>query len=116
MQIKTDENGKIIQTAQAGSIPGGMEIDLSDYIIDSSGNLILNSDKIAQRMADERMEEILRRLGEIDSESIRPLRAVSAETATDEDTQKLSGLEAEAQALREELAVLGGGGDDEDMG
>ena len=109
MQIKTDENGKIIQTAQVGGIPGGMEIDLSDYILDASGNLILNSDKIAQRMAAERTEEILRRLDEIDSESIRPLRAVSAETATDEDIKKLSGLEAEAQALREELAMLKGG-------
>ena len=108
MQIKTDENGKIIQTAQVGGIPGGMEIDLSDYILDTGGNLILNSDKIAQRKAYERTKEIFRRLREIDSESIRPLRAVSAETAADEDITRLSQLEAEAQALREELAVLRG--------
>ena len=113
MQIKTDENGKIIQTAQVGGIPGGIEIDLSDYILDASGNLILNSDKIAQRMAAERTEEILRRLDEIDSESIRPLRAKSDGTATDEDRSRLSGLEAEAQALREELAMLKGGEPDE---
>lgn len=106
MQIKTDENGKIIQTAQVGGIPGGREIDLSDYILDANGNLILDSDKIAQRMVTERTGEILRRLDEIDSESIRPLRAVSAGTATDEDKSRLSGLESEAQALREELAVL----------
>ena len=61
-----------------------------------SGNLILNSDKIAQSMAAERIEEILRCLGKIDSGSISTLRAVLAETATDEYIKKLSGFEVEA--------------------
>ena len=106
MQILKDENGKIIQTAEVGGIPGGMEIDLSNYILDESGNLILDTEKIKARQNAVRRTEILARLSEIDSESIRPLRAVAAKTATDFDTEKLAALESEAAELREELKGL----------
>ena len=53
-----------------------------------------------------RVQEIKQRLAEIDTESIRPLRATVDGSATEFDTQKLATLEAEAQALRTELASL----------
>lgn len=53
-----------------------------------------------------RAAEIARRFAEIDRERIRPLAAIAAGTATDEDRDKLARLETQAQALREELAKL----------
>ncbi len=54
------------------------------------------------------VERIKARLREIDSESSRPLRAIAAGSATVEDTAKLAALDAEAVALRTELAEMGG--------
>ena len=53
-----------------------------------------------------RAEIIKARLKRLDFESIRPLRAILDGTATDEDSEKLSGLEAEVWLLREELQEL----------
>ena len=53
-----------------------------------------------------RVQEIKQRLSEIDTESIRPLRATVDGSATEFDTQKLAALEQEAMALRTELASL----------
>lgn len=53
-----------------------------------------------------RVQEIKQRLAEIDTESIRPLRATADGSATEFDTQKLATLETEAQALRTELKSL----------
>ena len=53
-----------------------------------------------------RVQEIKQRLSEIDTESIRPLRATVDGSATEFDTQKLATLEAEAQALRVEMNSL----------
>lgn len=53
-----------------------------------------------------RAAEIARRFAEIDRERIRPLAAIAAGTATDEDRNRLTALEEEATALREELSGL----------
>ena len=53
-----------------------------------------------------RVQEIRQRLSEIDTESIRPLRATVDGSASEFDTQKLAALEQEAMALRTELASL----------
>lgn len=55
-----------------------------------------------------RIAEIKTRLLEIDSESIRPLRAIAAGTATEFDTNKLTALETERAALVVELVALNG--------
>lgn len=60
----------------------------------------------AARLKRLRAAEIARRFAEIDRERIRPLAAIAAGTATDEDRDKLARLETQAQALREELAEL----------
>ena len=51
-------------------------------------------------------EEILAELDAIDIASIRPLRATSAGTATEDDETKLASLEQEAIKLRSILAEL----------
>ena len=53
-----------------------------------------------------RVQEIKQRLSEIDTESIRPLRATVDGSASEFDTLKLAALEQEATALRTELASL----------
>ena len=50
--------------------------------------------------------EIQKRLDEIDRLSIRPSRAVQAGTETQEDRDRLSELETEAQSLRDQLAEI----------
>lgn len=56
--------------------------------------------------AEVRNGEIRSRLSRIDTESVRPLRAVYANTATDYDRTKLAALDAEAELLRAELETL----------
>lgn len=57
--------------------------------------------------AEIRAGEIRARLAAIDADSVRPLRAVVAGTASAFDTDKLAALDVEAAALRAELAGLG---------
>ncbi|MDR1311090.1 MAG: hypothetical protein LBK01_04340 [Burkholderiaceae bacterium] len=60
----------------------------------------------SEQLAAQRREEILSRLATIDTESIRPLRAIAEGTVEDFDREKLSALDAEAATLRAELASL----------
>ncbi len=53
-----------------------------------------------------RAAEIARRFAAIDRERIRPLAAIAAGTAADEDRSRLTALEQEATQLRAELAGL----------
>ncbi|MCI8603352.1 MAG: hypothetical protein HFE79_04305, partial [Ruminiclostridium sp.] len=43
---------------------------------------------------------------EIDRQAIRPLRAIAAGTATDEDRRILAELEAQAEEIRAQMAEL----------
>lgn len=53
-----------------------------------------------------RRSRIFERLDAIDTASLRPLRATVTGNATDDDTERLHALEAEASALRAELQAL----------
>lgn len=53
-----------------------------------------------------RKSEIMNRLNEIDYLSVRPIRAILSNSATDFDKEKLESLEKEADELRKELATL----------
>lgn len=79
--------------------------------VEDDGNLIditetpLSQDEINQQ----RTEGIKCQLAELDNRTTRPLRAILAGTATDEDRDKLREIEEQAAVLRAELAGLGGG-------
>lgn len=60
----------------------------------------------AARLNRLRAAAIARRFAEIDRERIRPLAAIAAGTATDEDRNRLAALEEEATALRAELSGM----------
>ncbi len=106
MQIKTDENGKIIQFAEVGTIPGGIDIDMSFYMVDGNGNFIIDTEKVQANANEKRVSEILKRLNEIDQESVRAVRAIVTGISTNEDIEKLTTLETEAVSLRAELRGL----------
>lgn len=54
-----------------------------------------------------RLSEIDERLAELDLASVRPLRALLAGVATDEDKAQLAAIEAEAATLRAERQGMG---------
>ena len=59
-----------------------------------------------EKEKESRISEINARLLQIDSESVRPLRAKLSGTDTELDNDKLSALESEAENLRSELSAL----------
>jgi hypothetical protein len=59
-----------------------------------------------EEIAAQRQIEILARLSQIDSESVRPLRAIANGDGTDFDRDKLTSLDTEADSLRAELSEL----------
>ena len=65
-----------------------------------------SAEERAARLNRLRVAEIARRFAEIDRERIRPLAAIAAGTAEDEDRNKLAALEKEAAELRTELSGL----------
>ena len=67
---------------------------------------IPESEKAEVVYKQKRVAEIKQRLLEIDTESIRPLRATVVGSASEYDTQKLATLEQEAMALRTEMKSL----------
>ena len=82
-----------------------------DAIEDENGNLIDIVPKEppeGTRSAEEQTEELKNRLDEIDRQAIRPLRAIAAGTATDEDRRILAELEAQAEEIRAQMAESGG--------
>jgi len=78
------------------AIPDGYEIkgnELSEILTPEKQNL---NDK----------QNIINRLSEIDTFTIRPLRATLAGTQSEADTVKLVELEVEAECLREQLRLM----------
>lgn len=62
--------------------------------------------KLEQGFDPEARKRLREELAAVDAESARPLRAIVAGTATDEDRARLADLEARAQALREQLQAV----------
>ncbi len=80
-----------------------------DAVEDENGNLIDIVPKEppeGTRSAEEQTEELKNRLDEIDRQAIRPLRAIAAGTATDEDRSVLAELEMQAEEIRAQMAEL----------
>ena len=99
---------------------GGLHF-LSDEDIANGGTAMLPADcveitddeadaisaaHLAEALGTTRSVEIKARLAQIDLDSVRPLRAILANTATQHDRDKLDALDAEAAILRAEPAAL----------
>lgn len=66
----------------------------------------VNQTRVAEIELQKKQDLATERLLEIDILSVRPLRAQLAGTATQNDTDKLLELEAEAESLRKEFRQL----------
>jgi hypothetical protein len=75
-------------------------------LIDGALVLVASPAPTPEELKQKRLGKIASRLAEIDLLSIRPLRAVADNAATEFDRNKLAALETETAALREEQASL----------
>ena len=80
---------------------GESVVKRSEEEIAADTEALLNSPEV-------RANEIKLLLTELDSQAIRPLRAILTGTPSDEDRNRLSEIETRAVALRTELATLEG--------
>ena len=75
------------------------------FITDDNGEL---TDIVEGEPTNEQKIQCLKQqLAELDLQAVRPLRAIAAGTATDEDKSRLAEIEGQAEALRAEIAELG---------
>ena len=74
------------------------------FVTDDDGNLV---DIVEGELTSEqKIAEIKSQLNQLDLSAIRSLRAIAAETATEEDIAKLSEIESTATELRTQLSNL----------
>ena len=74
------------------------------FVTDDDGNLV---DIVEGEPTNEQKIQVLKQqLNDLDLEAVRPLRAIVAGTATDEDTTRLTAIENLAASLREKINVL----------
>lgn len=74
------------------------------FVTDDDGNLV---DIVEGDPTNEQKIQVLKQqLNDLDLEAVRPLRAIVAGTATDEDTTRLTAIENLAASLREKINVL----------
>lgn len=59
--------------------------------------------------AEEKISKLKQQLSALDLQAVRPLRAIAAGTATDEDKSRLAEIEGQAEMLRAEIAEMGEG-------
>ena len=79
-------------------------------LVDRKSVLRSDEDKaaeIAKIQNQQKISKLKQQLSELDLQAVRPLRAIAAGTATDEDKSRLAEIESKAEALRAEIAELG---------
>ena len=108
--IQVDEGlGDRFHHAQGNYLEKGLMDENGCYnykYVDGIVDEIPESEKAEVVYKQKRVAEIKQRLLEIDTESIRPLRATVDGSATTFDAEKLATLEQEAAALRTEMKSL----------
>lgn len=77
-----------------------------EAVEDKDGNLIDIKEILYQPSAVEQIDEIKSYLSHLDSESIRPLRAILAGTAEDTDYEMLDIIEEQADIARMQISEL----------
>lgn len=98
------DNSEVAAKIMSATRPWSPVEDESGVLVD-----IIEIPPSQDELNQQRADEIKRQLAELDLQTMRPLRAIEAGTATDEDADKLREIEAQAVILRAELAELGGG-------
>ena len=74
-------------------------------VTDVDGNLVdITPVELPEPTAEEQIAVLKNQLFDIDMQTVRPLRAITAGTATDEDRTKLAELETQAEELRKQIA------------
>lgn len=74
------------------------------FVVDDNGEL---TDIVEGDLTNEQKIQVLKQqLDHLDLQAVRPLRAIVAGTATDEDTTRLTAIENLAASLREKINVL----------
>jgi hypothetical protein len=99
--VASTPEGEIITPLYDSGQPGGIE-----YLRDTIKFYGCALGELAG--PEERRAAILARLTEIDTASVRPLRAIAQGDAVQADHDRLAALDAEASGLREELTALQG--------
>ena len=104
-----EKNGKWIEIEDHRGEKGyldGQPHTISDFGPYPNGWSKQAPDPTPEEIRQTRKAEILYRLNEIDTESIRPLRSVSSGSPSEEDISRLTALDEEAASLREELHAI----------
>lgn len=73
-------------------------------IVSENGEII--DVTLPEPTTEQKIAELKQQLAELDLQAVRPLRAIAAGTATDEDKSRLAEIEGQAEALRAEIANL----------
>lgn len=106
------QNNKIVLTANTRAELENTPCMNFDEIVESDVEYTLydgeylTEEEIAKKQREERINELKGKLKEIDEKSARSMRALLANTATDEDRAYLAQLEAQAEAYRAEIKEL----------
>lgn len=84
------------------------EIEETDIEYTLYNGKYLTPAELEQAQKQNQREELIKQLDDLDLNAIRPLRAIQAGTGTQDDTDKLEELEAQAEQIRAELRELEG--------
>lgn len=81
----------------------GYEIRETSKGIEAWGD---TTEEIQEKEKQQLINDLIHQLDEIDLKTVRPLRAIQSEQGTSEDQQKLNELEAQAEAIRQQIRDL----------
>lgn len=95
------------QQAMAGMLEGlHVQVVGGDFFVGALPDSAAPKEPTPAQLYEQRRNEILGALNQIDAASARPLRAILVGSATEEDRARLTALDDQAAALRAELAAL----------
>ena len=83
-----------------------MSTSFWEPVMDDDGNLVDITPIDPPVTAEEQIDNIKNQLASIDLQTARPLRAIAAGTAIEEDRERLKELETQAEGLRAELTEI----------
>lgn len=107
------QNNKIVLTANTREELESNKFMTFDDIVETDVNYTLyngeylTDEQLSEKQEQARKQELIAELAEIDEKEIRPMAAIAAGIATDEDRQRLAEYEAQKATIRQQLQQLG---------